>query len=508
MTDLAFWHGFVSSDWNTGIQHDGSSNWGTKPPGQGATPTDVPVLTAEFPVNALNFEVTLSQNTAIANMLFDAGVPQYTFDLRGLNLEIDGLGIVNPLGNPVPQITVPRLSALTFENESTAGNSFIGIAFGVTHFKDSSNAGNAMIVCGLGKGGFVAFHDTSNGSNCTIQNIGGGLAIFLDEAQAGSAAITNSASGRTTFSDDSSADRATLDNFLDGGTNFEVGALGGHAVINNIGGFTVFDAGSSADHATITNKPAIAGTKQGFTEFLSRSSAGSATITNDDGNTVFADSSTADKATIVNKADGWTVFSNVSLAGQSTITTEKDGRLLFGDWSTGGSARLITQAGGIVDISGLTADGMTVGSIEGAGTYRLGNKVLLTGYNNLSTEVSGSIEGLPFGTAGEAQGTLVKLGSGTLMLRRMTLLAIEPPGPSSRARHHQRLRARRRHRYRLSSICDRRSSGLDAECKQRRRSAVACRRCRNNDHHVEPERCAFLLRVWHRQRRQRGNHVD
>ena len=27
-----FWHGFLTSDWNTGVQPTGSSNWGTQAP--------------------------------------------------------------------------------------------------------------------------------------------------------------------------------------------------------------------------------------------------------------------------------------------------------------------------------------------------------------------------------------------------------------------------------------------------------------------------------------------
>jgi outer membrane autotransporter protein len=57
---------------------------------------------------------------------------------------------------------------------------------------------------------------------------------------------------------------------------------------------------------------------------------------------------------------------------------------------------------------------MTAGSIEGAGTYELGSKALTVGLNNLSTEVSGTIQ-----DGGEALGTggsLIKVGTGTLTL--------------------------------------------------------------------------------------------
>ena len=159
-----------------------------------------------------------------------------------------------------------------------------------------------------------------------------------------------------------------------------------HATITNFGGSTRFRETSTADQATIVNGVTGVGST---TQFEDDGDAGQATITNNDsGFTIFLDKSTADK---------------------STITTEDGGRVTFSDESTGGSARLITKAGGNVDISKLTTAGMTVGSIEGGGKYDLGNRILITGGNNLSTEVGGTI-------VGGADGTLVKIGSGTLTL--------------------------------------------------------------------------------------------
>ena len=60
-----------------------------------------------------------------------------------------------------------------------------------------------------------------------------------------------------------------------------------------------------------------------------------------------------------------------------------------------------------MDISGATVP-VTVGSIEGAGTYLLGSNQLITGLNDLSTTVSGLITG--------AGGSLLKVGTGTLTL--------------------------------------------------------------------------------------------
>jgi autotransporter-associated beta strand protein len=101
-------------------------------------------------------------------------------------------------------------------------------------------------------------------------------------------------------------------------------------------------------------------------------------------------------------------------SGGSTVTTNSGGLTEFDDTSTGGQARFITNAGGIVDISDLTSAGMTAGSIEGAGTYFLGSMALTVGSNNLSTEVSGTIQ--DGGDNGGTGGSLIKVGTGTLTL--------------------------------------------------------------------------------------------
>jgi autotransporter-associated beta strand protein len=80
----------------------------------------------------------------------------------------------------------------------------------------------------------------------------------------------------------------------------------------------------------------------------------------------------------------------------------------FQDSSDGGTARAITNGTGGFFISGLTTASMGIGSIEGSGNYFLGSKTLSVGGNNLSTTVSGVIQG--------AGGSLTKIGTGTLTL--------------------------------------------------------------------------------------------
>jgi autotransporter-associated beta strand protein len=162
--------------------------------------------------------------------------------------------------------------------------------------------------------------------------------------------------------------------------SFNNGATAGNAVINN-SGTLVFNQSATADRATITNS--------GTLNFNATSSAGNATITN----------------------QGMINFSGSSTAGSATIVTNSGGTTDFFRNADGGTARLITNAGGTVDVSGLgfrVLGSMSVGSIEGAGSYVLGDSILTVGTNDLSTTVSGVISG--------DGGALVKVGSGTLTL--------------------------------------------------------------------------------------------
>ena len=120
----------------------------------------------------------------------------------------------------------------------------------------------------------------------------------------------------------------------------------------------------------------------------------------------------------VSGAPGTLQFNNSSTADDAIITTNAFGQTIFTGNSTGGFARFITNAGGVVDFSGTTGPAgnnrVTVGSIEGAGTYNLGSDMLIVGINGLSTTVSGTIN--DGGASGGVGASLVKLGGGTLTL--------------------------------------------------------------------------------------------
>jgi len=197
-----------------------------------------------------------------------------------------------------------------------------------------------------------------------------------------------------------------------GDLNFSNSTGAGNATIRNViaGAKTTFKDSASAGTASLGNL--IAGTSLIFQD---TASAASATITNTNGTVIFTGSASAGSASITSSGPtGLASFSGSATAGSATITSGGGGKTSFTGSSTGGQARLIANPGAFVDISGLTTSGMTVGSIEGAGTYRLGSKQLTVGSNNIAGLVSGSI--VDGGDSGGTGGSLVKTGTGTLIL--------------------------------------------------------------------------------------------
>ena len=252
-------------------------------------------------------------------------------------------------------------------------------------FFGTSTAGNAIIQSATGViGSAIAFADSSTAGSATIRNAPMGFMLFLNSSSAGNANIFNEGSGTlgpalTSFMNTSTAGSATITNTF-GGVTFDDSSVAGTAtIINNATGATLFGGAASADHATIVNEAGTGGLGSG----------------------------------------GLTTFADASSAANATITTRNGGAVAFFDSSSGGAARFITEAGGVFDISQLTSPGITAGSIEGAGTYYLGDRQLTVGGNNLSTTVSGVISDGTcgcFGPAAGIGGSLDKVGTGTLTL--------------------------------------------------------------------------------------------
>ncbi|MBN8533069.1 MAG: autotransporter domain-containing protein [Rhizobiales bacterium] len=113
-------------------------------------------------------------------------------------------------------------------------------------------------------------------------------------------------------------------------------------------------------------------------------------------------------------------FSQNSTAGASIITTNGGGfggaGTGFDGNSNGGTSTHIIGTNGLLYIDNYGGTGVTIGSLEGAGTVAIGRKTLTIGSNNKSTTYSGVIQNLGrFATATQA-GNLAKTGTGTLTL--------------------------------------------------------------------------------------------
>jgi autotransporter-associated beta strand protein len=319
-------------------------------------------------------------------------------------------------------------SYLTFFDSSTAGNANITIdqgicgggigpcGSGLALFLNNSTAGNATIVTQNNATLQFGFDvDTSSAGNAQITNKNGGNTIFTAATTAANATIVDNAGGTTSFFSQSTAGNANITNNAGGFLQFGSSGLypiiidtatAGNSTIKNNGGTVSFNSATTAGNADITNS-------FGLMFFFDVASAGSSTISNS-GSITFADSSTAGSANITTQAGPFLLsFADTSSAGSATITTKTDSEVQFTDGASGGTARFIFK-GGTMDMSGLTTGGMTAGSIEGSGTIFLGGNALTVGGNNLSTTYSGVIaEG---GTFGGFDGSLIKVGTGTLKL--------------------------------------------------------------------------------------------
>ena len=343
----------------------------------------------------------------------------------------------------------------SFIGRATAANAWItnlgggGISFigGVTRFQDDSNAGSASIFNAQAQlagaaGGGTQFSGNSTAGNSTVLNRG---AVF--------AATPLINAGTTDFSNNASAANVSIINeggwvssAWGGNTGFSDSARAGDAVITNLagaapggfGGGLTFGGSATAERALIRNR---SGTVDfgvgGQTWFSDSSTAGSAIIIAEGsssaqrfGGRVTFSGGTGGNATLIAQGatgaggvGGLMSFESTSTAGNATLIARSGavadaagGQILIRGTGSGGTAAAELQAGGMLDISGVSfAPGYTtLGSIEGAGTVRLGGRVLQVGLNNRNTEFSGSL--VDGGQYGGAAGALMKAGTGVLTL--------------------------------------------------------------------------------------------
>jgi autotransporter-associated beta strand protein len=334
---------------------------------------------------------------------------------------------------------VTNFGILDIVNADTSAITSINNNGGLTTFYNATSAGTMTIT--NRNGGETDFGiplgtDTATAGSAVIVNRPGGLTVFNAMTSAGSASITNRFAGETDFWDQSKAGTATIVNRFNGVTTFNNSSSADNAgITNRFGGSTFFFDQSSAGNATITN--GSSGNFFGFFPpvglgFFDDSTAGTATIINNNhGFIAFGfpfsfDTASADHANITNNAGSSLEFNGLTTAGNATITTLSGAAVAFFDGSTGGNAKFITNGTGWVDFSGSIGPGLdgriTAGSIAGSGTYYIGaGNTLITGSNNLSTEVSGVIADFnpspPCGCpAFPGPGSLEKVGAGTFVL--------------------------------------------------------------------------------------------
>lgn len=304
----------------------------------------------------------LVATSALMAMTLPAAAQDATWNLNGT-------GDFNTSGNWTPNAVPTGTAFFGTSNPAQNSVSFSASTTAIGSWTLNPGASNYNFV--IGSSFTVTFNGAGivvNGGGATITNNGG--FGFTNASTAGSATITNN--NAMGFFDTSTAGRATI--------------------INNIGAGLTFDNASTAGSAAVTNNASML--------FENTSTAGSATITN----------------------NGGLAFDGTSTAGGAIITNNAG--LGFANTGTGGTARFINGAVGFIDLSLLTSNGITAGSIEGAGSIFLGSKSLAVGGNNLSTIFSGIISDCGptgfdcanFGLGGTTGGSLTKVGTGTLTL--------------------------------------------------------------------------------------------
>ncbi|MGE8629275.1 autotransporter domain-containing protein [Achromobacter denitrificans] len=266
-----------------------------------------------------------------------------------------------------------RISAGTL---SVSADGALGAADNALHFNGGAlgttadmNIARNIVLDGAG-----AF-DTAAGTRLTLSGpIGGAGGLLKTGAGVLSLTRANNYQGGTTVRAGTLAVDAT-------------GALGQGPV--RVDGATLnFNADSSAQSLRIINR------NGGTTQFLAQASAGEARLHNEAGGTlVFADRASAARATLVN-GDG--------------------GRILLRDQASADAAAIHNAKGGTLDLSGLRAPGIAIGALESAGDVLLGGATLTLGGLGMDNWIAGVIA--DGGEAGGAGGSLVKTGTGTLML--------------------------------------------------------------------------------------------
>jgi len=354
----------ASGDWNT------AANWTPAMVPNG--PSDI----ATFGSSNLT-DIFTSTNTTVNSIVFPAGASAFTISPElGTSFEIDGVGVVNDSG-----------ATQTF----VIGANF-GIQLAYLYFEGAATAGNSMTTyiteaTAVGSGASTFFVDTANAGSATFLTEGG----LSDNqgASGGSVVFSGTPNGPS-----ASAATAT---FINGGGKVSKGG----------GGVVAFFASATAADATIINNPGEAPMAQG-------------------GVALFDQSSTADHAVITNNGStvdgglGGLTFFRASHAAHGTFIANSGtgggagGLIIFLNNSFGDFARIQLFGNGTLQLRYRDTSTLTIGSLEGDGLVSMGTGSFAIGSNNLNTEFAGTIFDSPTGGGG----ALIKIGRGTLSLKR------------------------------------------------------------------------------------------
>jgi autotransporter-associated beta strand protein len=329
-----------------------TGDWNTATNWTPVTVPNGPSDTATFATSSQT-SVSLSADTEVNSITYSPGASAFTTTVGdGVMLTVSGFGLVNHAG------------AGRIQN-------FVGGGAGLgsyINFINNANVGNkGPINFTLNFNDFIIFQNSSN---------------------AGTGVFTLNGPVEIDFYDSSTSGSGT---FILNGTE-------GYAPVIQ------FFGSSNAGGGSFT----LNGNGQGAYCFFNESSTASGPFTING-----AENSTNGPGVLIinSAANNATLVANAGLDGGS------GGVISFSDDSTGGTTPTRVEVfgngsgdltNGNLDISGHTAPGLAVGSIEGSGAVFLGGNNLTVGSNDLSTAFSGKIQG--------SGGSLTKTGTGQLTL--------------------------------------------------------------------------------------------
>lgn len=446
-----------------------ATNWSTATAGNVATGAWVNGSTAVF---AAGTDATGSYAINLANDLAAAGLT-YRGGTASSQLTLSGANILTLTGTTMPQVTVDANTTLSVNTvvagtdgllKSGAGtlalaginNTYTGgtvIAGGTLGISSDGSLGNSAGGVTLTNGATLRLDAVGINSNRAIDLLGAGGRIDVNATEG--AMLTGSITGggrltvvNTGVYENNEDIRLILqgNNGYVGGTVLGIaGVVGGRVNVQVVGSGTALGTGPvdiyMNSEMKFTGATATAGslsfTTHESTNYLGTNSgvyfdggasAGSSNISIQAlGSYVIFDGAgtTAGNSTIDNNS-GRVQFYGASLGGNTTITNTNGGMVDVHDTADLSTAT-VHNTNGQVFISNLTASGVAIGSLDGAGAVVLGGKTLTLGGLGRDDTISGVISDTGRGyldamnrdyvtQATATGGSLVKEGAGTLVL--------------------------------------------------------------------------------------------